>query len=200
MAIDVGVAGGNRRAAEIGGGGAELLPITGSRDLEHEVHKVTRVERGPPERERHGLPLEYRRNDRPMTGDRDVHHRRICAALYVDRFALERGGLELTLVLVAPRIGRVLVFEKEVLGVGVGVREAPRDPVVVTDHDPRDPREGEADELVARALEADLVPDRGVPHGEVRIAREDRLAGRGPRAGEGPAVGADAGAGAGKER
>ena len=200
MAIDVGVAGGHRRAAEIGGGGAEVLPVAGARDLEDEVDKVTRVEGGPPEGERGGLAFEYRRNDRPVTGDRDVDDHRIRAALYVDRFALERGGLELAFVLVAAGIGWILVFEKEILGVGVGVGETPGDPVVVTDHDARDPREGVADELVARTLEADLVPDRGVPHGEVRITGEDRLTGRGPRAGEGPAVGADAAAGTGKER
>src|SRR5207247_665838 len=75
--------------------------------------------------------------------------------------------------------------------VGVRVGEAPRDAVVVSDNEARDPREGEADELVAGAFQSDLVPDRWIPHGEVRIAGEDRLAARRPRAGEGPAVRAD---------
>src|SRR5439155_9471171 len=75
--------------------------------------------------------------------------------------------------------------------VGVRLREAQRDAIVVSDDEARDPREGEADELVAGAFQYDLVPDRWIPHGEVRIAGEDRLAARRPRAGEGPAVRAD---------
>src|SRR5207247_2906765 len=100
--------------------------------------------------------------------------------------------LELTPVFVASRIDRILAFDEEVLRVGVRVGEAPRDAVVVSDDEARDPREGEADELVAGAFQSDLVPDRWIPHGEVRIAGEDRLAACRPRAGEGPAVRADA--------
>src|SRR5207245_614539 len=78
--------------------------------------------------------------------------------------------------------------DEEVLRVGVRVREAPGDLRVVTDDDPRDPGEGESDELVRTAFEPDLVPDRGVADREVRVADQDRLPRRGARRGEGPAV------------
>ena len=66
--------------------------------------------------------------------------------------------------------------------------------------DRRDTRQRETDQLEAGALEPDLVPDRGVAHAEVRIAREDRLARRGPGAAQRPAVRPDARAGPRKDR
>src|SRR4029077_14464344 len=105
-----------------------------------------------------------------------------------DRLADERRRLELTLVLVATRIGRILVLDEEILRVGVRVGEAPRDAVVVADDDSRNARERKSHELVARALEADLIPDRRVVDRKMRISREDRLAGRRSRPRERPAV------------
>ena len=63
-----------------------------------------------------------------------------------------------------------------------------------------DARQRKAHQLVAGTLEADLVPDRGVAHPEVRIAREDGPARRRLRAAQCPAVRPDARAGSGKDR
>src|SRR5207245_11750237 len=127
-------------------------------------------------------------DDRSVTRDRDVDDHRIGTALHVDRPTHERCGLELSPVLVAARIGGILALDEQILRIRVRVREAPRDAVVVADDDPGYSGERKADELVARALEADLVPDRRVADREVWVAREDRFAGLGSRPSQSPAV------------
>ena len=100
---------------------------------------------------------------------------------------------------VARWIRRVDPFDEQVLDVGSGVGEAPGGTGVVPEHDHRHAGHGRSDDVPPRPGEVREVPDRGCREPEVRIVREDRLAGRAPRTVDHPAIGAGVAA-VGRER
>ena len=87
-------------------------------------------------------------------------------------------------------IARHEPFDVEVLNVRGQVREAPGDPVVPAQDDPGDARQRRADGAEPGTLEMGEIPDRRRAQVQMRIVREERLAGGRPRAAEDPAVGA----------
>ena len=103
----------------------------------------------------------------PGLADRDVDRRR---ALHGDRFVPGRERRAALRRQIAAGIGRIDLFDENVLDIGRRRREAPGNPLVVTDHDQRHPGRGAAGNLVLRGLQPRQIP-------EAR-ARQRRDAGR----------------------
>ena len=156
--------------------------------LEHPPEGGRPVERDPAQGERLGVVgAERRVDDRAVVGDADVERLGRVAALDRDLLAhdLERAPLVLEQVAVA-----LDPLDEEVLDVGHHVGEGPADVVVLAHVDAGHARQrGAADEAVAER-EADLVPDARHARRQVRVAGDQRRAGRAERAADRPVVGA----------
>ena len=95
-------------------------------------------------------------------------------------------------ILPAGRAAGPAIFDEEIAGVGVHVRHAPRQPVRAADrHDRAAGQRGAHRVLAVAPVERDLVPDRRQPvHFQVRIGRQQRVAGGAARGAHGPGVAA----------
>ena len=200
MAVDVGIARGERDARHVGHRRAEAVPVRRASGREQTVHRPATVERRPAERERRDLALQHTGHERTVTGHHDVEWDRIGSSLHRDPLADRGGRLGHSLEQEAARIGGVGLLEEEVLDVGVRDREGPGDVGVVADADARQAGDRKPHGLVPAAVEPDLVPDGGVADREVRVALEERLPRRRARAGERDAVGAQPGGGIAEDR
>ena len=87
-------------------------------------------------------------------------------------------------------IRRVQIFDEDVLEVGAGDRQAPRERVVVADAHADERRLRGADRVPAWRVQMDDVAQRRIGDRAVRIVRDDRLAGRRHRAADDPVVAA----------
>jgi hypothetical protein len=95
-------------------------------------------------------------------------------ALDPDRF---RDGLERQRALRREVVaGRIELLEVEVLNVGAGAGETPRDTIVSPDEHAGHARQRRADDAQARRIEMRQVPYRRRGQAEVRIVGEQRLA------------------------
>ncbi len=89
------------------------------------------------------------------------------------------------------RIGRIDLFEIQILRVGHHVRATPRDAVVAAEHDDGQTDETHAGDAQLRRIDIEHVPERRNLQAEVRIVREQRAAIGGMTAGHGPGIAAD---------
>ena len=89
---------------------------------------------------------------------------------------------------ISGRIGQVDRLDEQVLHVGVRGREAPGDRVVLTQNDDRTPGERAPLDRSFRRDNPREIPDDRRAKAEVRVVREDRLAGNRSRSGHHPFV------------
>src|SRR5216683_6386149 len=113
----------------------ELAEVARPPHAEHGLDRARAIERAPAQRELRLLLLEHRREDRTVPRGRDVYDHVVRAALHLYHFAPEGRVLHASLEFIAAQVRGILALNEEVLRVGVGVGEAPRDTVVVPDHD-----------------------------------------------------------------
>ena len=126
-------------------------------------------------------------NDRPMARDDDFELF-IRLAFHGNRFLDDRRLPPLALRAIHLRIRRIECLDVQILHVRHVVREAPRDALVVPDHDERRPGQGESLHVPARRRQVNLIPYRRQVQLEVRVVGQQRLSIRRVRAVHDPVV------------
>ena len=196
VSVHVGVGDVLLRGMEVARVGDEALPVPRVREPEAGLQgEVVFAQRGPREREHSaGAGMVVRCapgiiEDRAMPGLAHLQ-RHVLAVLDPNALAAHVECAPAVRGEIARGIGRIDLFDEQVLNVRAGIGEAPCNVAVVPEHHHRHAGEGRAHGVHAGPREMHEIPDRRRGEPEVGIVREQRLAGHAPRPVDHPAIGA----------
>ena len=184
VAVDVGVDEILARSREARDGRGELGPVLRAVDVEEGKLETIRIGRGPAQRI---LLVFIAQKNRAVPGDPLIELQRL-GAFDRDGVALQARLLQLSAKYVTAGL-RVDLFAIQILHVELKIGHAPGDALVVPDDHGGNARQRHPADVQARArASAPCTTSTGMREFEMRIVREDRLAGGGVRARNRPRV------------